>query len=177
MKEKLLKIIPEIKTETPRFVKIIFWSSLILSIILIGSFLLLNNQISNLNMEKKENENQLDFSEEEVKLNQEMKLISEKINDFNALVKDHTISSNFLNFLQTYSHPKVQITSLQLDAENYKAKLSAETENFETLGEQILIFKQTNLINNLEISDIKLNEEGKVNFSLSFDFLKQIIKL
>lgn len=176
MKEKLLKIIPETKIETPRFVKVLFWASLILSIILIGSFFLLNNQISNLNIEKKEIENQIGFSEEEAKLNQEMKLISEKINDFNVLVKDHTVSSNFLNFLQVYSHPKVQITSLQLDAENYKAKFSAKTENFETLEEQILIFKQTNFIKNLEISDIKLSEGGEVNFSLSFDFLKQIIK-
>ncbi|MBU2579134.1 hypothetical protein KKA09_03395 [Patescibacteria group bacterium] len=174
-KEKLIEIIPKAKKEISPVVNYLFWFACVLIVLLIGLFFFLQNQNSALEQKKANLEKKLIASEEQEKLNKEISLTAEKINIFSQLFKKHKISSNFFEFLRTYCHPKVQFLSLDLDTRIFKADLDGKTDDFQTLGEQILILSQSGFVNDVQISNISLDRKGKVDFGLSFNFSENII--
>lgn len=176
MEEEKVKIIPRPKPKISVFINFLFWFSLILLIVLGGLYFLLHNQVSSLAIEKEEIEEDITLSPGQEELKKEMQLMSNKISDFSEIFEEHKITSNFFKFLKTYCHPKVQFMSLRIDNKQTKADLQGETENFRTLGEQILILKQVEFIKGLQVSNISLTQAGKVSFSLTFTFSEELIK-
>lgn len=176
MKEEEVKIIPKPKPKISVFVNLLFWFSLILLIVLGGLYFLLQNQISSLAEEKEKIEEDMTLSPSQEELKKEMQLVSNKISDFSEIFEGHKITSNFFKFLKIYCHPKVQFMSLRIDSKQTNADLQGETENFRTLGEQILILKQVDFIKGLQVSNISLTQTGKVSFSLTFTFSEELIK-
>jgi Tfp pilus assembly protein PilN len=177
MPEKsLVKIIPKPKPKLPGWINFLFWVSVLILVFLIGTFFYL--QYQNSLLKEKNNSLQNQINELDVKIKKELKgevfKISEKIKDFSQILKEHKIISNFFEFLKSISHPRVQFTSLNLNAKNYEVTLRGITENFQVLGEQLLVFKENENIKNLKVFNISLNKEGKVEFSLSFNLTKKI---
>jgi hypothetical protein len=177
-KETLVKIIPKPKPEIPSSLKFLFWFSLVLLIALGGVFFYFQKQISALNEKKNTLENQMTTvgTPTQKALEKEIFNTAEKIKDFSKISKEHKIVSKFFEFLESYCHPKVQFTSLNLDTKNYIANLTGNTENFQTLGEQILIFKGNENVKGLKISNVSLGEDGKVKFNLTFNFSPTLIE-
>lgn len=176
IKEKLIEIIPKAKKEISPIVNYLFWSAVALIIILIGLFFFLQNQIFALEKKGGELEKKLTTHGEQEKLDKEIKITADKIDIFSKLLSEHKITSNFFEFLKTYCHPKVQFFSLDIDAKIFKASINGKTDDFQTLGEQILIFKESGFVNDLQVSNISLDRKGKVGFELSFMFSEKIIK-
>ncbi len=171
----LTKIIPKPKPEIPSFFNFLFWLSLILLIILGGFSFFLQNQISDLETKKEELERELS-SQAQKEVEKRLSKTSEKIEDFSELLEKHKISSKFFEFLKDSCHLKVYLTSLHLNNKDFLVELSGKTENFQTLGQQILIFQKKEEVKNLRVSDIVLDREGTVNFSLNFKFSENLIK-
>lgn len=94
--------------------------------------------------------------------------LREKIEDFAPLLFSHKKSSNFFGFLEKNTHPKVFFTDLKLNTNQNNVELSGQTEDFQTLGQQLLIFQETEFIQNLKLSEIKISKEGKVEFTFTF---------
>jgi len=179
LRESSVQIIPKPKPKVPRWVRGTFWLSLILMIVSVGLFFFLQAQVSSLDHQKQALERQLaniTTSSSQKELEREISKLSEKIQDFSYILKDHKKSSKFFEFLQDSTHPKVQFVSLNLDVKNYQAHLTGKTENFKTLGEQLLILKQNKNIKGLDVSNIILDREGKVKFDLMFSFSQELIK-
>jgi len=180
MPEKpLVKIIPKPKPKIPGWLNFLFWLSLLLGFCIIGSFFYFRYQISVL--EKKENSLGNQISELEKKIDEDLKKervaeISEKITYFSKLLKEQKTSSKVFEFLKSVTHPRVQITSLNLDVKNYKMSLEAVTDNFQTLAEQILVLRENQYVQNLEVLNISLTKEGKVEFALNFTLKEEIYK-
>jgi len=175
-KESLIKIIPKPKPETPFYLNLLLWLSLALLIFLVGSFFFLKTKVSDLEQRKVEIEKEFDYSQEKKELEREVRKSSMLIKDFSNIFQKHITPSKFFEFLESVSHPKVQLVSLQLDNKLFHVSLSGRTENFRTLGEQILALRQNKSINDLKVYNLFLDREGKVNFGLSFNFSEDLIK-
>ncbi len=138
----------------------------------------MESQISSQRERKEELERQIVEleGEEEKKLEEEILSFGEKIKIFKEIFANHKISSNFLSLLESSCHQKVQLTSLNLATENGRVNLQGKTESFQTLGEQFLIFSENEKLENLILSNISLDREGKINFSLIFSLLLEVLK-
>lgn len=176
-KESLVKIIPKPKPKIPGSVNFLFWFSLILLIFLGGTFFLLQRQISPLKEKSEELEGEMAKTGTQAQKAQEKELsnISEKIKDFSDLFKEHKITSTLFDFLKSSCHPRVQFTSLNLN-KDFSVNLGAKTENFQTLGEQFLVFKENKNVGGLQLSNVFMDREGKVKFNLTFTLSSNFFK-
>lgn len=103
-------------------------------------------------------------------------LDKKKIDDFSELFANHKKTSSLFAFLEENCHPKVWFNKLNLSSQDFQVALSGETSNFETLGQQIVIFQNQKLIKNIEISDLAISKEGRASFTFSLLLDPEIFK-
>jgi len=101
-------------------------------------------------------------------LEEGLKSLSAKIDDFTPLLLNHQKSSNFFNFLEENTHPKVFFTELNFNVTGNQIELSGQTDDFLTLGQQLLIFRKSEFVQNLKLSKVGISKEGKVEFTFNF---------
>lgn len=94
--------------------------------------------------------------------------IAEQLEKFSQAFASHRTSYVFFDFLKSNCHPNVSFSSLTLVPGSGKVSLAGQTNNYKSLGEQIVVLKDIKELSVLEISDITLDKEGKVTFKLSF---------
>ena len=70
----------------------------------------------------------------------------------------------------------VQIYTPDTYIENGVIKISGETKNFETLGQQIIILKEEAAINKVNLEKISITKEAKISFDLSLSFNHDILR-
>jgi hypothetical protein len=109
-------------------------------------------------------------------LEKEVLTYQKKIGDFSNLFESHRLSSSVFPFIESLTHPQVVWTGFNLDTEASVVLLSGQTQNFQTLGQQISILKGEELISSLDLSDVKLGKEGKVDFKLKLSLNPEILK-
>jgi hypothetical protein len=132
-------------------------------IFLISYFVLYFNQ-KKLNRELSEIEKALQKSPAQESLEKELENWQKKINDFGLLLSRHKFTTNLFDYLEKSTLPRVNYSKFRLDPEKGVLVLSGQTDNFETLGQQILIFKNQGFIKNLNLTEISIAEKGKINF-------------
>ncbi len=175
--DDLIKIIPKAKPKISKPLNFLFWFSLLLLVALGALSFFLQNQ--NLDLETKLEGINKEIALSQIKTDLEKELISssQKIKDFSKILNLHKTPSKFFEFLKTNCHQKVELTALQLDNANCQAFLSGEAETFEALGEQILILKNNENVESLQVTNVFLNRESKVEFNLNFSFIKDLIEI
>jgi len=99
-------------------------------------------------------------------LEEEVLSSKKKIDIFSTLLDSHKKSSGFFKFLKETCHKKISFSKVDLDIEEAKVELSGKAESFRVLGEQVLILKKENLIQNLSLSKVSLGREGGIEFDL-----------
>lgn len=100
----------------------------------------------------------------------------DKIKDFGILLDNHKIPLNVFSFLEKNTHPKIWFTSLDLNVENSDLNLVGQADNFETISQQIALFKKQKIIKKIKILDISKSIKEKINFKLNIIFDSQIFK-
>ena len=172
------ELIPKEKLKTPSFINFLFYSSLVLVIILGACYLGIRIKISSIKSQIEETK--IDVAKIEIEGDKETERqvldYQEKINDFSKLFNKHKIASSFLGFLRGSTHPKVSFSTLDLNVETAQVILGGETENFKTLGEQILYLKENRFIKGLDLSKLALGKEGDVNFDINLSLDPEIFK-
>ncbi|MDD5750149.1 MAG: hypothetical protein PHU56_00660 [Candidatus Pacebacteria bacterium] len=78
-------------------------------------------------------------------------------------------------FLGTICHPRVQFTGLAVSETENHLTLSMKTENFKTLGEQLLILKASPQVSDPKFSGLAVDKDGRIVCTLDFDYDKKII--
>ncbi len=171
------KIIPRAKP------KALFWTNALfyLSLMLLGfstiGFFFLDNQIFIFESEKQMAETQLlDLGNRNLKQGIEVLGVAENIKLFKKLIQDRFFPSQFFPFFESIIHPKVQVFQLTMDVKTQQVNFGGETENFKSLGEQILILKAREEIKNLVLSNLSFTDDGNVSFDLSFSFNPLLLK-
>ena len=99
-----------------------------------------------------------------------------KIATFSQLMTERKKSSKIFPFLEKICHPQVWFQRVNLSLETLQVEISGESENFQVLGQQLLILKKEPLIKDLNLSKIAFGKEGKANFTISFTFSPAILK-
>ena len=178
------QIIPKPIAKTPLIINIIFYI-LILALIAtpISYFYLVN-------LEKKTQDNLSELekilTEEKIEREQELETeifgYQKRIRDFSTLLDSHQTFYGLFEFLEKNCHPKVWFSTFNIEAENHQLTLTGQAENFQSIEQQILIFKDcTDNVSDVELSEINIEEEGAIGFGLRlsldpelFDFNKFI---
>ncbi len=172
------ELIPKEKLKTPSLVNFLFYLSLILLIVLGACYLGMRIKISSLKSQIEETEVDVDRikTEGDKETERQVLVYQKKIKDFSELFNEHKIVSSFLEFLGDSTHPKVSFSELALNIKTAKAVLGGETEDFKTLGEQILYLKGNELIKGLDLSNLALGKEGGVKFDINLSLDPEIFK-
>lgn len=100
----------------------------------------------------------------------------EKIEDFSSLLSSHKKNSNFFNFFEKITHPRIFFSELNLNTKLNQVKLSGRAESFRALGEQLLIFREAEFIKDLNLSNLGIGEEGEIRFTFNLDLDPNLFK-
>jgi len=170
------ELIPKEKIKTSSIINILFLLSLILLIVLGGSYVFLKLKNSSTQSKIRDADDQIIKIKEERNDDTERYVFDtqRRIEDFSEILKKHKITSNFFVFIDKASYEKVKFLELGLDTETKNVSLKGETENFDTLGKQILNLKNDDFVKGLDIFNISLNKEGKINFTVNFSLDSEI---
>lgn len=96
--------------------------------------------------------------------------------DFLTILNNHKKTSKFFKYLETNSHPQVQFLELNLDSTASKAEILGQTDNFQNLGQQLLIFQKAEDTKKVNLSDLFIEKEGKVEFTLNLYLKPELFK-
>jgi uncharacterized membrane protein YciS (DUF1049 family) len=172
------ELIPKEKLKTPSLVNSLFYLSLILLIILGACYFGLRFKISSLKSQIDETKDKVAKIKTEGDKETEKQVLGyeKKIKDFSELFNEHKVISSFLEFLEDSTHQKVSFSELSLKTETAEAILGGETEDFKTLGEQILYLKGKELVKGLNLSNIALGKEGEIIFTINLSLDPKVFK-
>jgi len=173
-----IEIIPKEEKRFPFWQNILFYFSLVLFLSCLSGLLILFflQRKSQATLDNLKETLEKGMTAEQVALEKEFLGYRKKIDDFSLLLADYRMPSRFFDFLEKITHPKVFFSDLELNTREGKVSLSGQTENFETLGQQILIFQKEERIKDLKLTEVKISEEGKIEFSLETSFDLKIFK-
>jgi len=115
-------------------------------------------------------------SKEDKKTEVKVLTAKEKINDFSELLQGHKRASSFFAFLEETCHPKIWFSEVELNLEQTRALLSGKTSNFQTLGQQIFIFREQASIARVELINLSIGQEGETEFNFYLYFKPQIFQ-
>lgn len=172
------ELIPKEKLKGPSIVNSLFYLSLILLIILGALYLGMRIKVSSLKSQIEETKVNVTRIKTEADKETERQVLGyqKKIKDFSDLFSEHKIVSSFLKFLRESTHPKVSFSELSLNTKTANVLLGGETEDFKTLGEQMLYLKGAELIKGLDLSNLSLGKEGEVQFNINLFLDPKIFK-
>lgn len=174
----MVSIIPKPVKRIPKWQNIALFSSSALLILVVLAYVFLmrsETQTSNALSELEDKLAQVGTKEDKA---MEIKLLSarKKINDFADLFEEHKKSSNFFEFLETICHPQAWFSSIDVDVDEAKVLISGKTATFQTLEQQVFIFRKQTLIQETDLSNIAVGEEGDIEFGFSLSLDPQIFK-
>ncbi len=165
-----IEITPTSKIKKTLLVNILLSFCLILLIVFIISYFALGAYQKKLSKELFALEKALEKTAEEQRLEKEIFDYQKKIKDMGILLDHHKFASNLFDFLEKVTHPKVWFSSFSLNLESAVVNLSGQSDNFEILGQQILILKKQEIIKNIDVSKISIAREKGVEFQLQLIF-------
>jgi len=119
-------------------------------------------------------------------LEKQMKSYEEKTEDFSSILDSHKIVSNFFGdfnkktgFLEKNTHPKVFFSEMNFDLTKETVTLLGQTEDFQTVGQQISLFKKEELkeiVKSIQLSKVEIDKDGKIDFTLIISFNPKLFK-
>jgi len=174
-----MEIIPKPPEKIPILEKIFFGFSFLLFILVViffGYLLYFTRELQSQKTDIEERIEALKTPEVERK-EEELRFLEKQISAFKEKIETFTLASKFFPFLEEKILKSVLLTSIEIDLLNEKAFISAQASDFETLIKQYRIFKENEgKISDLKIESISFQPEGKLKFSLSFSFDKEILR-
>jgi len=171
----MVQVIPKAAVkQAPAIKKILPWLSFLLVIVVVLLYFIFNHQVvkTTTALEQTEQELAKFRTQQYSELEEKILTFKTRVDDVADLLQDRKKLSNFFDFLETFVHPDIYFTSLSLRMDESDAKLEGVSNNFVSLGQQILAFKQDSFIQGAELTDISLDEEeGQIKFSIQIFLL------
>jgi len=99
-----------------------------------------------------------------------------KIDVFSDILWSYKKSSPLFELLKNICHKEVSFVNAEITPGINQATLLAQTSDFKTLREQILLFENEPLIKNTELVSGSVAERGGVNFSVILTFDSEFFK-
>jgi len=176
-----IEIIPKPKTEAgikTSLFKVLYYLTILLFLLIVAGYfgLIFLSKSSRERLQRIEEMIAQKETPETAALEEEILKAKEKTEIFAVLLNSHRRTSNLFNFLKENCHREVFFSKVDFDIEGSRITLWGIAKSFQALGEQILIFKEQNLIRKVELANISLQKEGGVGFKLILIFDASILK-
>ncbi|MEA3452732.1 MAG: hypothetical protein U9Q96_00045 [Patescibacteria group bacterium] len=162
----MVQVIPKASAKKESGIKkILPWFSFLLVFIVIFLYLITNNKFNNTEILLGEVRQEISAGQSQryKDVEQDILTFKAKIDDIAGLLENRKKLSSFFSFLEVFVHPNVYFTSLELDMNNSQAKLGGISNDFVSLGQQILAFEKDRFIEDAELESVKL-EGGEIQF-------------
>ncbi len=172
----MVEIIPKEIPKTPKWINGLFYFSVAFLLLSVVGYFLLNSFIKNGedNLASIESALAKIRTADKVALEREVSKYQYKVNDFSMIAEQHLEPSRIFSLIEDNSHPRVWFSNFNFNPRNGEVKLTGEADNFTTLGQQLLIFKDEEAIYEINLEKVSINKEGKIDFSLAFYLISAI---
>ncbi len=171
-----IEIIPKPKFGETPWTKVILYVCLAIIIVFFLSYFFLTSSKRKLEADLIELKTKLERIPEERILEDEVFKYQRKIEDFAVLLNLHQLPLNFFILLEENTHPEIWFFEFELSLENNSLVLLGQAGNFEILGQQMLIFQKQESIKNMNLSNVSIDKQGKIEFELQLTFDPKIFK-
>lgn len=144
---------------------------IILGIIVGGSYLYFTFSLKRMNKEIEEKETSA-MSLTRAIFEKEAQIIpvKNKITNFGILIDEHTSPFGIFEIIEKNTLPTVWFSQLDFDSAEMSVSLSGNTDSFETLEQQITIFKKEPMFQEMNLSSVTVSEEMGIDFGIQFIF-------
>ncbi len=109
-------------------------------------------------------------------LEEKVRLTQKKIIDFSSLIENRVFTSNISQFFEKTVHPKVYFTAFDADIKTATVVLGGKAADFESLGQQLILFKEEGGLNRLEVDNVSLEKEGGISFKANLYFKEDFFR-
>ena len=166
-----IEISPRIKIKVPVWTIVMAVVLLILLISLTAVYFYITSSLKKMSKELEErNIIVVPLEEAITEKEEELQPINEEIDDFNELLAVHKKTLDIFTFLGRTCLPTVWFFDFDLNSNTGKVSISGQVDSFATLEQQINILRQESALINSNITEILIDEEGIINFTLSLIF-------
>lgn len=174
----MVEIIPKPIEQATQWQKVLLYVLIFLVIVLIISYFLLTNLEEKSSIYNQELEIKIaqGRTAQRISLEEESFEQKKKIETIYPFLEAHTLSSKFFEFLESKTHPRIFFSKLNLNTEESKVILTGATDSFSTLDQQLLVFNQDSLVEDLLLTTASLNKQGGVDFNLEIFLNKNFFK-
>ena len=173
-----MEIIPKQAPRAPEWLNIVFYFSLAIFVFALIAFFLLSNSLNKANkamaLAEQALVDQSTMEREEMQTN--VFQTKDKVDKFAIVFADHLKDSNVFEYFQSLCHPKTWYMQFALDPRKGAISASGETQSFETLGQQLLIYQRDPFVRSVEMPQVSIDKKGMISFSLTLSFDPAIVK-
>ncbi len=164
----MVEIIPKPIEQAAQWEKVLLYVLMFLVVVLTISYFLLTNLEERSSVYNQELEIKIaqGRTTQRISLEEESFEQKKKIETIFPFLEAHTLSLEFFEFLESKTHPRIFFSKLNLNTEESKAILTGTTDSFSTLDQQLLVFNQDSLVEDLLLTAASLNKQGGVDFNL-----------
>ncbi len=165
----MVEIIPKAIPKIPVFLNVLFYISIVALVFSLIAFFVLNNSIESSKAKFTELNSSLTATvgdAERISLEEQVFKYQDKINMFSIVFAGHKTASSIFSLIQKNTHLNVWFRSFTLDVLNNSLTLTGQAKDFKSLGQQMLVLKQEEDFREVELSNLSISNEGKVDFNL-----------
>lgn len=165
----------KVETLLKKSFKVNFNNLFIVSILLLAFVILITFGLWGYKLHLKENiekasaeidnlQGQRDFEAEK-----EFSTLKVKIEDFKKILEGHIYPSNIFEMLEELTIPEVDFFEMQANLLDNEISIKAESDDYNSLARQIVVFENDDRIKEIDLSGVVLNDRGKVNSVLTIE--------
>ncbi|HUV81171.1 MAG TPA: hypothetical protein VMW21_01470 [Patescibacteria group bacterium] len=162
----MVEIIPKEPAKPSKTLNLLFYLAIFLLFFSVISYFILSGFLKKTEEEAAALASAL-VQTEESSLEKEILTAKKKIEDFSSLIVRHLTPSEVFEIVEKNCHPKVWFSQFSLSSREKTLKVSGETDNFETLGQQIFILEEETALAKVTLESFSITSEGRINFELS----------
>ena len=171
-----IEITPKAEVKKVLWPAVFLIATIIISLILLTTYFYFDYASKRMTEEIGEKTNAIKRTSAEKLLEDKVLNWESKINLFASLLAKHKEPLNIFEFLEDFCHPDVWFAEFNLTSDNNLVVVSGNAKSFIALGQQILIFKESESFKKVNLSEISIGKEGGVDFALQLTFEPRIFK-
>lgn len=164
----MVEIIPKELPKVPKWLNILFYVLVFLLIFSLVLFFLLRSSINKATASLEDLNNELAQKNlpETVDLEKEIIAYKTQFQDFELILGEHKENTKSFAFLEQVVHPFVYFSSFGLAPAEEKITLRGVAKDFNSLGQQLLILKGREEMNDFKLVTATINSRAQIDFEL-----------
>lgn len=168
----MVDIIPKELPKLPKWVNTLFYVLVVLFIASIATFFILRSSIGKAVVSLEDLSNQLLAKNlpETIDLEKEILAYRTQFQDFEIILGEHKYNTKSFAFLEEIVHPFVWFSSFELQPLEEKVSLKGEAKDFNSLGQQLLILKNREDLNDFKLISATINKDAQIDFDIVIYF-------